>query len=118
MFHKLTIIAAWALLAFITYATIIPLQNRPTFPASTSFEHMAAFVALGTIFCIAYPRHIVFTCLVVLGSAVLLETFQLVTADRHGRIQDTIEKMAGGALGIAIGQVILLLVRARRSIRN
>jgi VanZ family protein len=32
----------------------------------------------------------------------ILEFMQLWTPDRHGRIQDAIEKMAGGAVGIAV----------------
>jgi hypothetical protein len=35
-------------------------------------------------FCAAYPRHIVLVCLIVLGSAAVLEILQLLTSDRHG----------------------------------
>ncbi len=47
--------------------------------------------------------------MIVLGSAALLEGLQLLTADRHVRVSDAVEKMAGGGLGIAAGQVILYL---------
>jgi VanZ family protein len=113
MFHKLITVAAWALLAFIAYATISPIQSRPTLPTSTTFEHLAAFAVIGGLFCLAYPRHIVLVCLIVLGSAVLLEFAQLLTPDRHGRIQDAIEKMAGGVVGILAGRVILYLGQVR-----
>src|ERR1700722_4240139 len=96
MFHKLIAVAAWTVLAFIAYATISPIQDRPTLPASSSFEHLAAFAVLGALFCLAYPRHMALVCLIVLGGAVLLEFAQLLTPDRHGRIQDAIEKVAGG----------------------
>jgi VanZ family protein len=108
MFHKFITLAAWGLLAFIAYATILPIQDRPTLPTSSSFEHFAAFAVLGSLFCAAYPRHIVLVCLIVLGSAVLLEILQLLTPDRHGRIQDAIEKMAGGFVGIVVGRAILI----------
>jgi glycopeptide antibiotics resistance protein len=108
MFHKLISVAAWALLAFIAYATISPIQARPTLPASTSFEHLTAFAVLGLLLFLAYPRHIALVCLIVLGSAVLLEIMQLLTPDRHGRIQDAIEKMAGGVLGIVVGRVYFI----------
>jgi hypothetical protein len=88
MFHKFIAVAAWTVLAFIAYATISPIQDRPTLPTSSSFEHLAAFAVLGTLFCAAYPRQIVLVCLIVLGGAVLLEIMQLLTPDRHGRIQD------------------------------
>jgi hypothetical protein len=46
-------------------------------------------------------------CLIVPGSAVWLEILQMLTSDRHGRIQDAIEKMAGGSVGIAAGRAML-----------
>ena len=108
MFQKLLTVAAWTLLAFIAYATISPIQDRPTLPiSSVSFEHLAAFAVLGALFCLAYPRQIVLVCLIVLGSAVLFEFAQLLTPDRHGQIRDAIEKLAGGVVGIVAGRVIL-----------
>lgn len=117
MVQKLLTVAAWALLAFITYATISPIQERPTLPTSTSLEHLAAFATLGGLFCLAYPRRTLLVCLIVFGSAFLLEAAQLLTPDRHGRIQDAIEKIAGGAGGILTGQLFLLLARSRHWFR-
>jgi uncharacterized membrane protein YwaF len=85
MFHKLITVAAWVLLAFIAYATISPIQDRPSLPMPSSCEHLAAFAVLGALFCLVYPRHIAFVCLIVFGSAVVLEIMQLLTPDRHGR---------------------------------
>jgi hypothetical protein len=53
MIHKLIAVAAWTLLAFIAYATISPIQARPTLFASPSFERLAAFTVLGALFCLA-----------------------------------------------------------------
>ena len=89
------------LLAFIAYATISPIQARPTLLASANVERLGAFAVLGALFCLAYPRHMILVALIVLGSAVLLELAQLLTPDRHGRIQDAIVKMTGGAFGVA-----------------
>jgi hypothetical protein len=50
MFHKLKAVAAWALLVLIAFATISPIQYRPTLPISSSFEHLAAFAVLGALF--------------------------------------------------------------------
>jgi hypothetical protein len=50
--------------------------------------------------------------LIVLGSAVLFELAQLLTVDRHGRVQDALEKMAGGVLGIMVGRVSIYFNRA------
>jgi VanZ family protein len=118
MLHKLIDLAAWGILAFILYATISPIQDRPTLLTSTSFEHFAAFAVLGALFSLAYPRQVALVCLVVLGAAVLLEVLQLVTPDRHGRIQDAMEKMAGGLVGIVAGRAILHVEQARRWFQN
>jgi VanZ family protein len=118
MFHKLTGLAAWGLFAFIIYATISPIQDRPTLLMSSRLEHFAAFAVLGALFCLAYPRHIVLVCLLVLGGAALLEIMQLLTPDRHGRIQDAIEKLAGGVVGILVGRAILYFDQVRRWFQN
>jgi len=118
MLYKLIGLAAWGLLAFIAYATISPIQDRPTLATSTGFEHLAAFAVLGALFTLAYPRQVVLVCLIVLGSAVLLEILQLLTPDRHARILDAIEKMAGGIVGIAVGQAVLCFSRTTSWFQN
>jgi VanZ family protein len=106
MLRNLLAIAAWACLAFIVYATLSPIQDRPTV-ASPHVEHVAAFAITGGLFCLAYPKRIILVCLIVLGSAVLLEYGQTLTPDRHGAILDALEKMAGGVLGICAGRAAL-----------
>ncbi len=118
MMHKLMAIAAWTLLAFIAYATVSSIQARPTLLASPNFERFAAFLVLGALFSLAYPRHFVLICLVVLGSAVLLEIAQHLTSDRHGRIRDAILKIVGGALGIAAGRAMLYFGKVSRWFQN
>ena len=107
MIHKLIAVAAWGALAFIVYATLSPIRDRPTLSSSASLEHVAAFAVLGILFCLAYPRHTMLVCLVVFGGAVLLEVLQLLTPDRHGRIPDALEKVLGGAMGIMAGRAAL-----------
>jgi VanZ family protein len=107
MIQKLTEIVAWLVLGFIAYATLSPIQARPTLPTPPSLEHLAAFAVLGALFCLAYPRRIKLVCLIVLGSAVILEFSQLLTPDRHGRFLDAVEKLAGGAIGIIAGRALL-----------
>ena len=80
--------------------------------------HFAAFAILGALFCFAYPRHIALVCLVVFGSALLLEFMQLLTPDRHGRIHDAIEKMTGGSAGLVTGRAILLSNKVRRLLQK
>ena len=118
MVQKLARIAAWVVLCYIAYATLSPIAARPTLPSSSSIEHVAAFAVLGTLFCLAYPRHVVLVCMIVLGAAVLLELAQLITPDRHARAQDAIEKVAGGAAGILAGQAMLYFEQVGRWFRN
>jgi hypothetical protein len=112
MFQKLLTIAAWTLLALIASATVSPIRDRPTLHTSASLEHLVAFAIVGVLFCLAYPRHVALVCLIVLGGAVLLELAQLLTVDRHGRVQDAVEKMAGGTLGVMVGRVFIYFKRA------
>jgi hypothetical protein len=109
MFQKVTAVLAWAFLAFIVFATIFPLQYRPTLFNSADLEHIGAFAVLGGLFCLAYPRHIILVCFIVLGSAVLLEYLQTLTPDRHGTLLDASEKIVGGALSIFAARAALYL---------
>jgi glycopeptide antibiotics resistance protein len=118
MIHRLIAVAAWTVLAFIAYATISPIQARPTLLTSPSFERLAAFAILGALFCLAYPRHIALVCWIIFFSAVLLELAQLLTPGRHGRIQDAIIKMTGGALGIVAGRTMLYFQQVSRWFQN
>ena len=107
MFDKLSAVAAWALLAFLAFATLSPIQDRPTLATSSHLEHLAAFAVLGVLFCLAYPKRTALVCFIVIGSAVLLESAQLLTPDRHGRVEDALEKIAGGLAGILVGRAVI-----------
>ena len=103
MLRYLLAIAAWACLAFIAYATLSPIQARPVVAAAV-IEHLGAFAVMGGLFCLAYPRHIILVCVIVLGSALLLEYAQTLTPDRHGTVLDALEKVIGGGLGVCAGR--------------
>jgi VanZ family protein len=111
MFHKLIAAAAWACLIFITYATLTSIDARPELTGPgfykaffTVLERFGAYGLLGLLFRLAYPRHVGFVCLMVFGSAVILELLQIVVPDRDARVIDAIEKLAGGAAGVLIGK--------------
>jgi VanZ family protein len=80
---------------------------------SSNVEHLAAFAVFGVLFCLAYPRRIPTVLIFVIGSAALLEVLQLLTPDRHARILDAVQKIAGGVLGVFAGRAILHLKQAR-----
>jgi VanZ family protein len=75
----------------------------------TVLEHFGAYAVLGFLFRLAYPRHIAFVCVLVFGSAVILELLQIFIPDRDARVLDAIEKLAGGAAGILASGAFLAL---------
>ena len=112
MFRIVTATVAWTLLAFIAYATLSPLNERPELDILFShLDHYLAFAVAGSLFGLAYPRQMVFVCILVLGSAVLLELLQLLTPDRHARVIDVVRKIIGGAIGFAFARLAISLYR-------
>ena len=61
---------------------------------------------MGFLFCLAYPRRLLFICCLVLGSAILLELLQLIIPDRDARVIDATEKFLGGAAGILVARAL------------
>ena len=108
MFRTLTAVAAWLSLAFIAYATLSPLNERPEISGLFShFDHYFGYAVAGALFAFAYPRQSLFVCIIVFGSAILLELAQLLTPDRHARVVDALRKLIGGVLGIAFARLII-----------
>jgi VanZ family protein len=112
MIQRLSIIGGWLVLAFIVYATLSPIDDRPVV-GGAQFEHLAAFALLGFMFALAYPGRLFLVAAIVLACAFGLEALQLLTPDRHGRLIDALVKAAGGICGIGLGQMALLLLRLR-----
>ena len=69
---------------------------------------------------IGYPERRIFVCVIVFGSAVLLEALQFGALARHARIIDAAEKLLGGALGMIAGLcliwIISILTQPRREV--
>ena len=112
--QRLSILAGWVALAFIAYATLSPIKDRPVI-AGVQFEHFAAFALLGLAFALGYPRRTVLIVGIVIGSAFTLEALQLLTPDRHGRLLDALVKAAGGLSGIGMTRLGLPILEARFS---
>ena len=105
-------LAAWALLAFITFVTLSPYAIRPELAEAETdvvviLERVGAFGLLGLLFLISYPERRRTVCILVLGSAVVLELAQIVTSDRHARFVDALQKIVGGGAGILVGVALL-----------
>ena len=120
MIYKLIASAAWSLLIFIAYATLTSIEARPElygdgfYKASfTVLERFGAYGVLGLLFYFAYPRRVGFVCLLVFGSAVILEILQIFVPDRDARVIDALEKLAGGAAGMLAARAFVVLFRHR-----
>jgi VanZ family protein len=114
MIQRVSIVAGWLALAFIVYATLSPIDDRPVV-ASAHLEHFIAFGLVGLAFALAYPNRLLLIVAVVVGSAFGLEAMQLLTPDRHGRVVDALIKATGGVCGISVGQLMSFLLRTRFS---
>jgi hypothetical protein len=114
MIQRISIIAGWLALAFIVYATLSPIDDRPVI-ASAHLEHFAAFGLVGLAFALAYPHRLLLVVAIVVGSAFGLEALKLMTPDRHGRLIDALVKATGGACGIGVGQLMSFLLRTQFS---
>ena len=104
-YRSLVTVAAWACLFFIAFATLSPAHLRPALTASQPFpvvilERVGAYAVLGFLFSMSYPRRYRFVFAIVFGSAIVLEFLQMIIPDRHARIIDVAEKLAGGGIGI------------------
>jgi hypothetical protein len=128
---QLLMVAAWIAVVAIAYATLTrvgfvysiyfklaPFLMRPDMRLYAHVVHVVAFTALGAIFGLAYPRRPVLVCCTVLGAAVGLEILQTLTQDRHGTIVDALEKLAGGAAGIALAKISLRVAALREKKLN
>src|ERR1700761_4656919 len=100
MVQRVSIIAGWLALAFVVYATLSPIEDRPVI-AGPQLEHFDAFALVGLAFGLACPNGLLLSVTIVVGSAFGLEALQLLTPDRHGRILDALVKVAGGICGIS-----------------
>src|SRR3954453_16502878 len=72
MIQKLSTTAGWLTLAFIAYATLSPIDDRPAI-AGPPFEPFAGFALVGGALGLAYPKGLPWGVAIVVGSALGLE---------------------------------------------
>jgi VanZ family protein len=116
MFHKVVSMAAWVCLLFVAFATVSPAYLKPRLmqpesPLIILLEHVGAFAVIGFLFSVTYSRTTL-VCIVVLGSAVILELLQLVVPDRDALVIDTVQKLIGGGAGIIAARIMCVLIFA------
>jgi hypothetical protein len=122
-------IAAWATISLIGYATLTKVQFiylvygkiRPflfgvDIATWAHLEHAIAFLTMGSLFALAYPRRTRMVCLIVIGSAIILELLQTLTPDRHGTMSDASEKIVAGCAGITAVRLIQFIRSSRKEV--
>jgi VanZ family protein len=112
MIQRVSNVVGWLALAFIIYATLSPINDRPVL-AGPQLEHFAAFALMGLAFGLAYPSRVLLIVAFVVGTAIGLEALQLLTPDRHARVADALVKALGGVCGIGFGQLVQFLLRLK-----
>lgn len=100
---RLLPLLAWLLLAAVAFVTLSPIGLRPNSGFSPNIERFVTFGAIGFMFALAYPRHLLLIVAVVACAAIGLEVLQLLSPSRHGRVFDLAVKLFGGGLGIVAG---------------
>jgi hypothetical protein len=112
MFQKLVKLAAIAVFAFITFATLSPIGLRPA-TGAVGLERVAAFILLGLLIGLALPGRLGRALVLVVAIAISLEALQLVVPTRHGQIAEAAVKSAGGVVGVSLVWLWELLGRWR-----
>lgn len=95
--------AAFAFLAAIVFLTLGPVGIRSASPFPAQIDRLGAFLVLGLLFSIAYPRHIWLVALGLVIAAVGLEYGQLLRPGRHAHDTDVIVKSVGAVVGVSLG---------------
>ncbi|WEK03703.1 MAG: VanZ family protein [Candidatus Devosia phytovorans] len=117
--HSTVVILAWLGLLAIAVMTLSPIGLRPHMPVSVNAERAMAFMVVGFLFAVAYPRHIWFAALIVLTGAFGLEILQELRPDRHGRFRDAMWKSVGASIGLCLGWfAVTVLPNLRRLITS
>jgi VanZ family protein len=116
MSHKIITAIAWAILAFIVFATLSPIGLRPHLEDVT-VERFGAFAFAGLLFGLAYPKRLWLVLTLVVGTACVLEALQHLTPDRHGHVSDAVVKMIGGVTGVGIAWLCNRMLSAFASSR-
>ncbi|MDB5530899.1 MAG: putative rane protein [Devosia sp.] len=111
--NRIAILAAWLALIIIAIITVGPIDMRPVSGAPPQFERAVAFMIVGFLFALAYPKHIWWAVLVVVCATFGLELLQNLRPDRHGREADALAKFAGAAMGLAIGWLVDQIIARR-----
>jgi hypothetical protein len=94
-------VIAWIALALIVVVTLGPINLRPMTPFGPDFERFAAFVVLGAVFALTYPKRLIYVAALIVVSCGVFEHAQHFIPDRHADFGNFLIKIAGAAVGMA-----------------
>jgi VanZ family protein len=103
---------AWLLAAAVTFATVGPARFRPHFAITHDGEHALAFVLVGFVFSLAYPRHRLPSAGVAVVLIGMLELLQRLVPGRHARLEDFIVDALAALAGFAIAAILGWMLRS------
>ncbi|MBB3318709.1 VanZ family protein [Rhizobium sp. BK181] len=108
---------AWLLLAAIIFVTLSPIGLRPHTVTSVNLDRALAYLVVGFMFAIAYPRHWIVVAFLLVAGALAIEYLQYLSPTRHARLHDAAVKILGASLGVSIG-CLLNKIRIAKSAAN
>ena len=105
---------AWLLAAAVTFATLGPPQFRPHSNLGQDGEHTLAFILIGLMFGLAYPRQRMLTALIAVVMIGLIEILQFWAPGRHARLEDFVVDALAACAGFAMAAVLGWFTRQSR----
>ena len=111
-------LAALLAIAGVIYLTLGPVTIRSMSPFPALWDRSVAFVVIGVLLALAFPRHRGLVLVAVIVLAVGLELAQHLRPDRHGRIADAAIKVVGALLGVMLAVIGGKLLRNNPAGRN
>jgi VanZ family protein len=106
MIQRIAAVAGVIALLITIFATLSPIELRPTTDLGVGGEHILAFAAIALCFGVAFPKRIGTVVLVMLALAICLEFGQVLVPGRHARVIDVVTRLFGSGVGLAIAWAI------------
>jgi VanZ family protein len=103
----LALTAGWGLAVAVVIVTLGPVALRPQL-GHPQLERFAAYLALGVIFSLAYPRRPTWVAVGLVLGAVGLEVGQHFVPHRDPGVPDAIAKALGAVVGVLLIRVLRL----------
>lgn len=106
MIRSLLKFAPWLCLLAVIFVTVSPIGWRPHDFLPVNVDRALAFLMLGALFVIAYPRHFVLCAVLLVVGAGAIELLQLLSPTRHAHVEDAAIKAFGAVLGVLFGRFL------------